>query len=170
MNEDKVTLERIESAHPSILEELKCIYSEIVSTVNSKYVKVRFTEVNRSNEKQNSLYKIGRSIPGRIVTWVRGGFSFHNYGLAVDICLLIDKDKNGSFETASWDTVFDGNMNGIAEWVEVAKIFKFYGWQWGLISKKGKHYDLPHFQKSMGFTTKQLIEMPVDEDGYVILD
>ena len=83
--------------------------------------------------------------------------------------LLLDKDKNGTFESASWDTVFDGDGDGISDWLEVAKIFNFYGWQWGLINSKGKRYDLPHFQKTFGYKTSQLIKLPKDSEGYVII-
>lgn len=169
MSEDIKTLERIESAHPCVKQELHCIYSEIMLVVDSRYCKVRFSEVGRSDEKQNELYAIGRTKKGKKVTWVKGGFSYHNYGLAVDIVLLIDKDKNGTFETASWDTVFDGDGDGVADWLEVAKIFMFYGWQWGLINSRGKRYDLPHFQKTFGFKTSELKNMPKDENGFVIL-
>jgi len=38
----------------------------------------------RSFDEQESLYAKGRTTPGDIVTWARGGDSMHNYGLAVD--------------------------------------------------------------------------------------
>jgi peptidoglycan L-alanyl-D-glutamate endopeptidase CwlK len=166
---DKLTLERIQSAHPEVRDELYCLYNEICDVITSPYVKVRFSDVLRTKERQNQLHKIGRSLPGRKVTWVKGGYSFHNYGLAVDIVLLIDKDKNGTFETASWDVAFDGDNDSIADWLECVKIFNFYGWQWGLINSRGKRYDLPHFQKTFGFKASQLKRMEMDTEGYPIL-
>jgi len=168
MPRDKRTEKRIKTVHPALLDELNCIYDEIVATVNSKYVQVRFSTVYRSGSKQNKLYAKGRTAPGRKVTWVRAGGSYHNYGLAVDIVLLIDADKNGTFEKASWNTKYDGNNNGIAEWLEVVKIFNAYGWRWGLFNKKGKRYDLPHFQKSMGYRIKDLKRLRRDGRGYVV--
>lgn len=38
----------------------------------------------RSKEEQDELYKIGRTLPGKIVTNARGGESFHNYRVAFD--------------------------------------------------------------------------------------
>lgn len=38
----------------------------------------------RTFEEQDALYAQGRTKPGAIVTWVKGGGSYHNYGLAVD--------------------------------------------------------------------------------------
>jgi peptidoglycan hydrolase-like protein with peptidoglycan-binding domain len=39
----------------------------------------------RSFAEQDALYEQGRTKPGQKVTWVKGGGSWHNYGLAVDI-------------------------------------------------------------------------------------
>ena len=166
---DDLTIERIKTAHPFVREALKCIYDEISKTVNSEYCKVRFSSVLRTFEEQNELYKQGRTKPGKKVTWVKGGYSYHNYGLAVDIVLIIDKDKNGTFETASWDTTFDGDYDGIADWLEVAQIFNKYGWQWGLINSRGKRYDLPHFQRTFGYKASELKRLPRDNNGYPIL-
>jgi hypothetical protein len=38
----------------------------------------------RSIEVQDALYRIGRDLPGAVVTWARGGWSAHNYGCASD--------------------------------------------------------------------------------------
>lgn len=167
---DKLTLQRIETAHPLIRFELSVIYAFICEQVNSKYCKVRFTWVLRTDEQQNELYAKGRTKQGNIVTNAKAGQSYHNYGLAVDICLLLDKDKNGTFESVSWDTVFDGDGDGVADWLEVVKIFNRYGWQWGLINSKGNRYDLPHFQKTFGYRTWDLKQMPKDENGYPIIE
>jgi peptidoglycan L-alanyl-D-glutamate endopeptidase CwlK len=166
---DKVTLDRIETAHPLVRFELSVIYAIICEKVNSKYCQVRFTWVYRSSYEQDQLYKKGRELPGIKVTNAKAGQSYHNYGLAVDICLLIDRDRNGTFEEASWSTVFDGNNNGVADWLEVAKIFQKYGWQWGLINSKGKRYDLPHFQKTFGYKPWQLKRMKRDYENYPII-
>lgn len=168
-NSDDKTLERIDKLHPDVKEEVYKIYLDICNSITSDYIKIRFSDTLRTIERQNELYAIGRTKKGKKVTRVRGGYSYHNYGLAVDIVLLIDKDKNGSFETASWDTVFDGDGDGIADWLEVAKIFISYGWQWGLINSKGKRYDLPHFQKTFGYKTSELKKLPKGENGYPII-
>jgi peptidoglycan L-alanyl-D-glutamate endopeptidase CwlK len=43
----------------------------------------------RSIEEQNELYKIGRSLPGKIVTNARGGQSWHNFHAAFDFVPMI---------------------------------------------------------------------------------
>jgi len=39
----------------------------------------------RSDEEQNELFAQGRTKPGKKVTWVRGGDSLHQYGVAIDV-------------------------------------------------------------------------------------
>src|SRR5512133_1170305 len=45
---------------------------------------IRVVQGLRSWTEQDALYAMGRSTPGKIVTNVRGGGSYHNFGLAVD--------------------------------------------------------------------------------------
>jgi peptidoglycan L-alanyl-D-glutamate endopeptidase CwlK len=45
--------------------------------------------------------------------------------------LLVDKDKNGTYETASWDIKTDFDGDGKADWMEIVAIFKRYGFEWG---------------------------------------
>lgn len=164
--EDKVTLERIKLLHPELITEASNIYKEIQSVLKGKAI-CRFSHTLRTFEEQNTLYAQGRTKPGKIVTNARGGESMHNYGLAIDIVLLVDKDKNGTFESASWETNVDFDGDGIADWMEVVKIFKMYGWEWG---GDWKFVDMPHFQKSFGKSIKQLQALPINNrTGYVIL-
>ena len=117
------------------------------------------------------LLEIGAAIGlilGSKVTQAKGGYSFHNYGLAFDIVFLIDKDGNGTFEEASWDTKTDFDKDGIADWMEVVNIAKQYGFEWG---GDWKFTDAPHFQKTFGYSVRQLLKLytdkKVDEHNYV---
>lgn len=40
----------------------------------------------RTFPQQQAFYNQGRTTPGKIVTWAPPGTSYHNYGLAIDIC------------------------------------------------------------------------------------
>jgi peptidoglycan L-alanyl-D-glutamate endopeptidase CwlK len=119
---------------------------------------------------QDKLFAQGRTTKGAKVTNVKGGFSYHNYGLALDIVLLLDKDKNGLYETAVWDTKGDFDRDGKADWMEVVNIFKQFGWEWG---GDWKFYDAPHFQKTFGYSVRQLLDLhsrgKVDKNGYVLI-
>jgi peptidoglycan L-alanyl-D-glutamate endopeptidase CwlK len=149
---DSVTLNRIEQLLPSLRDEAGIIYKEICEALKGRAI-CRFAFTLRSFKLQDELYAQGRTKPGKIVTNAKGGQSYHNYGLAIDIVLLVDKNGDGTFETASWQTNVDFDGDGVSDWMEVVKIFKMYGWEWG---GDWKFTDMPHFQKTFGKSIKQL--------------
>lgn len=163
---DAITLKRIETIHPKLREELRKIYDEICKELTGRAV-CRFSQVYRTFKEQDALYAQGRTKPGAKVTNAKGGQSYHNYGLAVDIVMIIDG------KTASWDTTKDWDGDKIADWLEVVKIFTKHGWQWGLFNKEGNRYDLPHFQKTFGLSISALRKRhdakKIDKEGYVII-
>ncbi len=148
MKIDKVSLERAKTIHPILRDELSDILTDCQTAVGSSY-SVRFSHVLRTNEEQDYLYSLGRTRGGNIVTKAKGGDSYHNYGLAVDVVLLIDKDKNGTFESVDWSykQPFD----------KVVEIFKAKGWEWG---GDWKFKDMPHFQKRMNYNIESLKKLP----------
>ena len=147
---DKITLERIQTAHPKIREELMDAYIFINNKLLGKGVRLRFSWVYRFDYEQSRLF---RKRPK--VTSARAWQSYHNYGIAFDIVLLYDRDGNGSFETASWNTLFDGDGDGIADWLEVTQELEKRGWQNGFI-RNGKKWDKPHFQKTFGMDWREM--------------
>jgi len=149
MKQDQKTLERIELLHPSVRNEAKEIYAEICERLNGKTL-CRFAFTLRTFAEQDALYAQGRTSAGPKVTNAKGGQSWHNYGLAIDIVLLQDKDGNGTHETASWDNKIDFDGDGVADWLEVVYVFKLYGWEWGGDWRSFR--DTPHFQKTFGLT------------------
>ena len=167
---DKISVDRIKTAHPAVREELLKIYHEANNRLGKS--RLRFAYVLRTFKEQDELFKIGRTTgkKGAIVTNAKGGQSIHNYGLAVDIVLLIDKDANGTFETASWDTITDFDCDGTSDWKEVVAVFQKYGWEWG---GNWRFKDLPHFQKTFGKTWQQLKRLhdlkKVDSEGFVLI-
>jgi peptidoglycan L-alanyl-D-glutamate endopeptidase CwlK len=158
---DKYTEQRINKLHPSVREEVHKIIAECDNALTGK-AKIRVTQALRTFKEQDDLYAIGRTKLGKKVTNARGGQSIHNYGFAVDICLVIDG------KTASWDTVKDWDNDQIADWYECVKIFAKYGWDWGGNWKKFK--DLPHFDKKGYNNWRKLAKLKKDKQGYVILE
>lgn len=168
---DKITLERIQKLHPALRAEARKIYDEICAAMTNKNVICRFAYTLRTFEEQAKLYAQGRSAKGPVVTNAGPGKSNHNYGLAIDIVLLKDTDNNGSFETASWETKTDFDLDTLPDWMECVKIFKKYGWAWG----GDWHFkDMPHFEKTMGRSIDMLQGLHkgrrFDGEGYVILN
>ncbi len=167
MEKDKLTLSRIELLHPLHREEAGVIYDKICKALTGKAI-CRFAYTLRTFAEQNVLYAQGRTSPGAVVTNAQGGESYHNYGLAIDVVLLIDKDGNGTHETASWDFKTDFDDDLLPEWKEIDAIFKEHGWE-GLFNKRGERWDLPHFQKTFGYSIKQLQELNKNHKGYLPL-
>ena len=130
---DTPTIERIKEFHPNFRDKLLSEYLEINSQL-PKGVRLRFTSVFRTIKEQNELYAQGRTKSEPIVTNAKGGESIHNYGLAFDIVILLDEDKNGTFEKAVW--------NG-THFNKVVKYFVSKGYEWG---GSWKFKDAPHFQ------------------------
>ena len=133
MNLDKITIERINTAHPKIRTALLEQYKEISALLPSNVV-LRFAYVYRSPEEQAKLFKQRPK-----VTNANAWQSIHQYATAFDIVLIIDGK-------ASW--------NVGKEWKQVAEYFKLQGWEWG--GDWAKFKDMPHFQMSFGLTWQQM--------------
>jgi len=109
--------------------------------------KVKVFEGYRSSFKQDQLYALGRTKPGNIVTNAKGGQSFHNYGVAVDI-------------------VFDGvsPWDSKHPWKLLGTIGKSLGFSWG---GDWKFKDLPHFQLALDYTLDDFKDGKVNYSRYV---
>ena len=92
------------------------------------------------------------------------------YGLAIDIVIMVDKDKNGSFESAAWDTKTDFDGDKKSDWIEVVNVFKQHGWEAGI---DWRFMDPPHFQKTFGYSVRDLLKLynsgKVDKNNYVMI-
>ena len=93
----------------------------------------------RSIAEQDALYAQGRTKPGRRVTNARGGQSWHNYGLAIDIVFI----RGGK---ADW--------NG--PWEAIGVIGERLGLTWG--GRWKRLPDRPHFEWHPGLTIAQAKE------------
>jgi len=100
-------------------------------------IKVMLTCGYRSIEEQNRLYDQGRTKPGKKVTNARGGYSWHNWGLAADYVFII----NGK---VTWD----------GPWATFGKIARESGLEWGGDFKS--IVDRPHVQWTQGKTLAQM--------------
>lgn len=153
---DQLTISRIKQAHPIIRKELEALYIEC-NNLLPKGVRLRFSSVFRSVTEQNALYNQRPK-----VTNAKGGQSIHQYGLAFDVVILLDKDLNGTFEAIDWD------INS-KYFKSVVVFFKSKGYSHG---GDWKWKDFPHFEKAFGLTWQQLksrvdIGMTIIDNGIV---
>nr|WP_280157658.1 M15 family metallopeptidase [Priestia aryabhattai]MDH3135296.1 M15 family metallopeptidase [Priestia aryabhattai] len=122
--------------HP-VVEEKK---NKLVQQANDQGISIVITEGFRSKEEQDKLYAKGRTEEGNIVTYSKGGQSYHNYGLAIDFAIRL---KDGR---VVWDMEYDGNHNNQSDWMEVVDIAKGLEFEWGGDWQDFKDY--PHLQMS----------------------
>lgn len=108
-------------------------------------ITMRVTYGLRTFDEQRAIYNQGRITPGPKVSNAPPGFSFHNYGLAIDVCELKDGKLNWDFDFNKLKTYSDK-----------------YLLRWGGTFKS--IVDKPHFEISFGYTIRQLYQKYVDKD------
>ena len=134
----------VTALHPVVAAKM----SELIRVTKKIGITILITDGFRSPLEQDVLYEKGRSGDGEIVTNVKGGDSYHNYGLAIDFALRTSKGK------VIWDLEYDGNHNGQSDWMEVVAIAKTLGFSWGGDWKSFKDY--PHLQMDFGYSINEL--------------
>ena len=151
---DKYSPERIAKLHPKVRQPFTEFITECENTFN---ITLRIVQGLRTINEQNALYAQGRTTKGSIVTNAKGGQSFHNYGLAIDIAELDAK----------------GQINWNYDMSKLKPIADKYNIIWGGSWKSFK--DLPHFEMNFGFpeNCKLLLEKvtkkEVDKEGYILI-
>lgn len=114
---------------------------ELIRRAYKEGINAQISHGMRTYTQQNALYDQGRTKSGSIVTNARGGYSNHNFGLAVDYFLT---SEDGS--KAIWTVNSD--------WKRVAAIAKSLGFSWGGDWTSFKDY--PHLEMTGGLSTAQL--------------
>lgn len=125
----------IKELHP----KLKALAEQFLKKCKEAGIEVIITSTYRSIDEQNELYAQGRTKPGKIVTKVKGGDSFHNWRLAFDYVPIV----NGK---CIWN---DNNL-----WDKCAEIALSLGLESGHRWLRFK--DSPHIQYTQGLTIKDL--------------
>ena len=132
---DKSTISRLTRVHP----ELSIRVEQVIADLATAGLDIRAVQGLRTYKEQNDLYAQGRSKKGDVVTQARGGFSNHNFGLAVDLCPF---DANGK---PDW--------NNIAGFNRIGQTAVKHGLAWGGNWKK--FIDKPHVELPTGLTITQ---------------
>ena len=124
----------ITKLHPRLQEKFKLLQKKCAQ----EGIKIRATECLRTAKEQDALYAKGRTAPGSKVTNARGrdAKSMHQWGVAVDIVIDMDADKDGDVDIRDLYNVKLLNV--------VGKIGESIGLEWGGSWKS--IVDKPHFQ------------------------
>jgi hypothetical protein len=80
---EPVSEQRLAPLHPYMIAMARAIDAKC-QALNGHALRV--TQGMRTWAQQDALYAEGRSVAGKVVTNARGGYSMHNFGLAVDLC------------------------------------------------------------------------------------
>lgn len=136
----KELIERAEKklvgVHPLVATKAR----QLIERAYKDGINIIITQGLRTIEEQNELYAQGRTKTGKIVTNARGGYSYHNFGLAFDFAVL---NADGSV-----------NWNVDEKWKRVGQLGKSLGLEWGGDWKDFKDY--PHFQMTFGLSLSDL--------------
>ncbi len=155
---DKYSEERISQLHPQyVVRDIFRIFIEECENTLGITLRIMLP-VFRSVDEQNELYSHGRNGDTRPkVTDAKGGTSYHNYGLAVDLCVIENGSVNWNYDMSNLKSIAEKYNDGL-EW----------GGDW--IHMKDK----PHFElrKVNGVIYQEncsdLAVLPKDKDGYPI--
>jgi LysM repeat protein/GH24 family phage-related lysozyme (muramidase) len=130
---------KLKAVHPKLAE---CV-NGMATALEKRSILIRITDGIRTFEEQDALYAKGRTQQGKIVTHARGGYSNHNYGLAVDVVPMV----NGK---PDW---------GVAEevWKAIGEAGQGAGLEWGGTWKK--LVDKPHFQLPVGLAVDKCLTL-----------
>lgn len=158
---DMITRDRVEKLHPKIRTEVVAAIDEAEANLTPG-TKVRVSQGLRTFPEQDAIYAQGRTRPGYVVTKAKGGQSFHNYGLAVDFCII---HPDGSLSYSIYE---DMDKDGVKDWDEIQLAFSKRGFALG-----ERFNDNPHVDKVFGLTWQQCLELhstgKVDANGYILI-
>jgi peptidoglycan L-alanyl-D-glutamate endopeptidase CwlK len=138
-----IVSKNLHGLHPRVQREAV----KVMRDMEAIGLPVKIMEGYRSIERQNELYAQGRTKAGLIVTNAKGGQSFHNYGVAVDMCF-----KDGGYNVPSH------------YWLLLGKAYKKHGFEWG--GDWETFQDRPHGEMKLGYTLADFQNRTVDYSKY----
>ncbi len=126
---DPITNTRIKTLDARVQSSAFQFVNKVQADLN---MTIRVSSAFRSIAEQDALFAKGN------VTQARGGQSYHNYGLAIDVVEITNSGQ------ANWN----------ADWAKIASIGKGLGFEWG--GDWTSFVDKPHFQMPFGKSVSEL--------------
>src|SRR5271169_3642766 len=120
---DSISTQRLALVWPTLAEKI----TWLIGALEDQKILVRVVQGLRTYAEQDVLYAQGRTTVGPRVTNVKGGFSYHNFGLAVD-CVpslpdttVYSPDWSGG--SHAWETMIElgvaAGLTSGANWVSL---------------------------------------------------
>lgn len=135
---------KLEDLHPRV----RAMAQRLIDDAAKAGIPLTVTFTLRSMETQAALYAQGRTKPGKVVTNARPGYSFHNFGLALDVV------PTELLQLPNWGDTREHQPFANELWRRVGAIGKAVGFRWGGDFKSIK--DRPHFEWSGGLSLAEL--------------
>ena len=111
----------------------------LLDAARAQGIELTVTQGLRTMDEQAALYAQGRTAPGPVVTNAKPGSSWHNFGLAFDVAVVVNGQPTWPNDTALWS--------------KIGELGKAQGLVWGGDFQSFK--DMPHFQYTGGLTLEQ---------------
>lgn len=127
---------KLEDLHPRV----RAMAQRLLDDAAKAGIPLTVTFTLRSMETQAALYALGRTKPGKVVTNARPGYSFHNFGLALDVV------PTELLKLPNWGDTPATQKRANELWSRLGAIGKAIGFRWGGDFKSIK--DRPHFEWS----------------------
>lgn len=113
----ELSYKKILTLHPLLQASAFKCYDACISRDIPLYI----TWARRTKQEQDLLYRFGRELPGKMVTYTRSELSPYCYGLALEFCLYND------VLFYEWPQCEDKKY-WRWKWIKVQKIFEQDGW------------------------------------------
>jgi peptidoglycan L-alanyl-D-glutamate endopeptidase CwlK len=119
----------IDDLHPHVA----ALCRKFIAECKKAGIDVMITSTFRDNASQNAIFAQGRTKPGKIVTYARGGQSWHNHRLAFDFAVV----KHGKIDWGDRKSYLAARKIGEA------------------LGLEGLSFELAHLQARGGLTLAQ---------------
>jgi len=110
---DNVSEERLAQVHPELSRRIHQLAGMLSFNL-------RVVQGARSYAEQDALYAQGRTEPGKVVTEAKGGYSMHNFALAVDVCPMLSSGPDWNAGDPQWKELLEKaplcHLSEGAEW------------------------------------------------------
>jgi peptidoglycan L-alanyl-D-glutamate endopeptidase CwlK len=144
MSLDAVSQERLVELHPLLADRVR----RLAEALSAEEIDIRVTQGLRSWSAQDALFAQGRNTPGAIITKAPGGYSWHNFGLAADVAVMLNGVPDWDVAHPQWQRIVDGCPGlGLRSGATFSSIV-----------------DYPHVQP------EELPESPTAEDRQIFID
>jgi peptidoglycan L-alanyl-D-glutamate endopeptidase CwlK len=148
---DAISEARLNLVHPILADKVR----RMAAMLEGEKIAIRVVQGMRSWADQEALYQQGRTTKGQRVTNCPGGYSYHNFGLAVD-CVPDEQWDDGKF-VPDWNSAHP-------QWKRMEEVGESLGLENGADWRSFP--DAPHFQ----LTGRFRVGSPPDEVRQIFKD